>query len=73
MSDVLTGGSAAVRGEPERSATSRKDATTLDEHIIEVISDSGEGMLGSTASIQLPATFKRPSRTYRFSRSYSCG
>ena len=43
MSDVLTGGSAAVRGEPERSATSRKDATTLDEHIIEVISDSGEG------------------------------
>ena len=33
----------------------------------------GEGMFGSTASIQLPATCQRPSRTYCLRRSYSCG
>ena len=43
MSDVLTRGSGTAPGEQERAPTSRKDAVTLDEHIIEVISDSGEG------------------------------
>ncbi|MDH4345440.1 MAG: 2-oxoacid:acceptor oxidoreductase subunit alpha [Thermoleophilia bacterium] len=43
MSDVLTRGSGTAPGEQERAPTSRKDAVVLDEHIIEVISDSGEG------------------------------
>jgi 2-oxoglutarate/2-oxoacid ferredoxin oxidoreductase subunit alpha len=43
VSDVLTGGAPTVRGEPQRSPASHKDAVALDEHIVEVISDSGEG------------------------------
>jgi 2-oxoglutarate ferredoxin oxidoreductase subunit alpha len=43
MTDVLTHESAAPRREQERSPTSRKEAVVLDEHIVEVVSDSGEG------------------------------
>ena len=43
MSDVLTRGPGAGRKEQDRAPASRKDAVTLGEHIIEVISDSGEG------------------------------
>jgi len=43
MSDVLTREPGAARTEHEGSPASRKDAVTLQEHIIEVISDSGEG------------------------------
>ena len=43
MSDVLTHEAATSRREHDGTPASRKDAVTLDEHIIEVISDSGEG------------------------------
>ena len=43
MSDVLTHEAATSRREHDGTPASRKDAVTLDEHIVEVISDSGEG------------------------------
>jgi 2-oxoglutarate ferredoxin oxidoreductase subunit alpha len=43
MSDVLTPEAATTRREHDGTPASRKDAVTLDEHIIEVISDSGDG------------------------------
>src|SRR3990172_2844126 len=43
MSDVLTRESGTARRDQDRPSVSRKEAVTLSEHIIEVISDSGEG------------------------------
>jgi len=43
MGDVLTRTPGAALKEHDRNPASKKDAVTLDEHIIEVISDSGEG------------------------------
>jgi 2-oxoglutarate ferredoxin oxidoreductase subunit alpha len=43
MSDVLTRETGTARREHDGSPASRKDALTLDEHIVEVVSDSGEG------------------------------
>lgn len=43
MSDVLTREPGSARREHDRPPSSNKDAVTLDEHIIEVVSDSGEG------------------------------
>jgi 2-oxoglutarate ferredoxin oxidoreductase subunit alpha len=43
MSDVLAHEPTTTVREHDRAPASRKDAVTLDEHIIEVISDSGEG------------------------------
>jgi 2-oxoglutarate ferredoxin oxidoreductase subunit alpha len=43
MSDVLTRGPGSGRKEQDGAPASRKDAVTLREHIVEVLSDSGEG------------------------------